>query len=60
MTETLLTAILALVGIVVLAISSVVMAIRAKGDRAITWSGFGVSFHISPCTDCPSHRKGGR
>lgn len=54
--DTLFTAILFLVGFVVLAVSSVVLALRAKGDRAITWSGFGVRFSLTPCVNC-RHRK---
>lgn len=57
MTDTILTGVLLLVGFVVLAVSSVVLALRAKGDRAITWSGFGVCFNVTPCTDCRLRRS---
>lgn len=55
--DALVTAILFLVGFVVLAVSSVILALRAKGDRSITWSGFGVCFNVSPCFDCRLRRK---
>lgn len=55
--DALFTAILFLVGLVVLAVSSVVLALRAKGDRSITWSGFGVCFNVTPCVNCRLRRK---
>lgn len=55
--DALFTAILCLVGFVVLAVSSVVLALRAKGDRAITWSGFGVCFNVTPCVSCKLRKK---
>lgn len=60
MTEALFTATLACVEVIALAVSSVVMAVTVKGDRVLTWSGFGVSFRISPCSDCPIKAKGVR
>lgn len=59
MTDTIFTAVVFLVGVVVLAASSVVLALRTKGDRAITWSGFGVCFNVTPCSSCKSRRKDG-
>lgn len=55
--DALFTAILFLVGFVVLAVSSVVLALRVKGDRAITWSGFGVRFDVTPCVKCKLRRS---
>lgn len=60
MTDAIVTGLLLLVGFVVLAVSSVVLALRAKGDRAITWSGFGVRFNVTPCTDCRARRDADR
>lgn len=55
--DTLVTAILFLVGFVVTAVSAVILALRTKGDRSITWSGFGVRFKVTPCVDCRLGRK---
>lgn len=55
--DTLVTAVLFLVGFVVTAVSAVILALRTKGDRAITWSGFGVCFRVTPCVDCRLRRK---
>lgn len=57
MTDAILTAILGLLGIAVIAVSSVVMALKVNGDKSITWRGFGVSFQIQPCKDCVNARK---
>lgn len=48
MSDVLLTAALALVGVAVLSIATVVLALRVHGDRVVTWSGFGVSFRVAP------------
>lgn len=58
MNDTIFTAILFLAGVAVLAVSSVVLALRTKGDRTITWSGFGVCFNVTPCSSCKLRRKG--
>lgn len=57
MTDAILTAILGLMGVAVIAVSSVVMALKVSGDKSITWKGFGVSFQIQPCKDCVNVRK---
>lgn len=57
MTDAILTAILGLLGIAVIAVSSVVMALKVTGDKSITWKGFGVSFQIQPCKDCVNTRN---
>lgn len=57
MTDAILTAILGLVGMAVIAVSSVVMALKVGGDRSITWRGFGVSFEIRSCKSCVNGRK---
>lgn len=57
MTDAIITAVLGLIGVVVIAVSSVVMALRVTGDKSITWRGFGVSFQIQPCKDCVNARK---
>lgn len=48
MSDVLLTAALALVGVAVLSIATVVLALRVRGDRVVTWTGFGVSFRVTP------------
>lgn len=53
MSETLLASIMALVGLLILCLASVVLAVKLKDDRAVTWHGFGVSFTIAPCRRCP-------
>lgn len=53
MSEALATVVIAAIGIIVLCFASVVLALKTKGDRSITWSGFGVVFKVSPCRDCP-------
>ena len=58
MSDTIFTAILVLAGIAVLAVSSVILALRSKGDRTVTWSGFGVCFSVTPCSSCKLRRKG--
>lgn len=57
MTDAIITAVLGLIGVVVIAVSSVVMALKVTGDKSITWRGFGVSFQIQPCKDCVNARK---
>lgn len=57
MNDTIFTAILFLAGVAVLAVSSVVLALRTKGDRTITWSGFGVCFNVTPCSSCRLRRR---
>lgn len=58
MSESLLAPVLALIGIAVLCFCSVVLALRVKGDKVITWRGFGVTFTVSPCRECPLTPKG--
>lgn len=55
MSEALATVVIAAIGIVVLCFASVVLALKTKGDRSITWSGFGVVFRVSPCAECKFH-----
>lgn len=55
MSETLVTIVVAAIGVMVLCVASVVLALKTKGDRSITWSGFGVSFRVSPCAECKLH-----
>lgn len=50
--ETLATIVIAAIGIMFLCFASVVLALRMKGERSITWSGFGVEFRVSPCQHC--------
>lgn len=57
MSDTIFTALCFLAGVAVLAVSSVILALRVKGDRTITWSGFGVCFNITPCSSCKLRRK---
>lgn len=55
MSETLATIVVAAIGIMVLCVASVILALKTKGDRSITWSGFGVVFRVSPCVECKLH-----
>lgn len=64
MSETLATIVIAAIGILFLCLASVVLALKTKGDRSISWSGFGVVFRVGPCRDCPVnidvyHKEGG-
>lgn len=52
MSETLATIVVAAIGILFLCFASVVLALKTKGERAITWSGFGVVFKVTPCKNC--------
>lgn len=52
--EALATVVVAAVGVMFLCLASVVLALKVKGDRSISWSGFGVVFRVSPCRDCPA------
>lgn len=56
MSETLIAPVLALVGVVVLCFCSIILALKVKGDKVITWRGFGVAFTVSPCRSCPAVR----
>lgn len=53
MSELFLTPILALIGVVVLCFCSIVLALKVKGDKVITWRGFGVTFAVRPCRERP-------
>lgn len=53
MSETLVTFVVAAIGVMLLCVASVMLALKTKGDRVITLSGFGVAFRVSPCCDCP-------
>lgn len=59
MSEALTTVAIAAVGILVLCVASVVLAVKTKGERVVTWSGFGVEFRVAPCRDCgfENHRR---
>ena len=46
--------VLAIVGVMALVIASVVIAVKGKGDKVVSWRGFGVQFEIRPCTSCPT------
>lgn len=52
MSETLATIVIAAIGAMVLCVASVVLALRTKGDRCVTWSGFGVVFRVGRCAEC--------
>lgn len=52
MSETLATVVVAALGIMFLCLASVVLALKTKGERVITWSGFGVEFRVRPCKNC--------
>ena len=49
-----ITILVSLVGLVVLALAIVTVAVRGKGNQAVIWKGFGVTFEIRPCRTCPS------
>lgn len=53
MSEALATVVITAIGIIFLCFASVILALKTKGDRSITWSGFGIIFRVSPCRDCP-------
>lgn len=55
MTDALLAAALALIGVGVLAIAAVCIAIRKGRPLAVSWRGFGVTFVVTPCVDCKIH-----
>lgn len=52
MTESVLAIVSCVIGVIVLCFASIVLALKVKGDKIITWRGFGVAFMISPCHDC--------
>lgn len=54
---TLVTVVLALVGVVTLAIASVAITLKGKGDRVVSWRGFGVQFEIRPCAGCAAAKQ---
>lgn len=51
--ESAFAAILMLLGVVVLCFCSIVLALKVRGDKVITWRGFGVTFTVCPCRECP-------
>lgn len=57
LTDYVYTALFSLVGMCLLILSVVVLAIRGRSDRVVTWRGLGVTFEIKPCGKCPQ-RKG--
>lgn len=52
MSETIIAPVLALVGVLVLCFCSIILALKVKGDKVITWRGFGVAFTVCPCREC--------
>lgn len=54
MSDSIAALVVAAFGVMVLAVVSVVLALKTRGDRSITWSGFGVEFRVSPCSRCPA------
>lgn len=57
MTDYVYAGLLSLAGVCILIVSVVILAVRGKGDRAVSWHGLGVTFEIKPCNRCPI-RKG--
>lgn len=47
---------LAFAGLIVILLSCVVLAVRNKGEQTVSWKGFGVTFEIKPCGDCPNKK----
>lgn len=52
--------ILSIGGLLIIAISFAVTATRSKKDQVVSWRGFGVTFEIKPCGQCPSADVGAR
>lgn len=48
-----ISALLSLVGVVVLALTFIALAVHGKSNQVVTWKGFGVTFEIKPCRHCP-------
>lgn len=58
MTEAIQSLVAGLVGLVLILLAFVALSIRS-GRKAISWRGFGVTFEIRSCAECPSlHHKG--
>lgn len=57
MSEAIVSIICSVLGVCVIVCCFVVLAIRGRGNQAITWKGFGVVFEIRPCRDCAMKGK---
>lgn len=57
MYETVVGYVMAILGLALILLSMVLLSTKGRGDKVITWRGFGVVFEIKPCRDCASRRK---
>lgn len=57
MSDYIIAAILSLGGVCFLILAVVVLAVRGRNDRAVSWRGLGVTFEIKPCARCGAKRS---
>lgn len=57
MSDAIVTAAISVAGLLVLTLALVIIAVRGKSSRAVSWQGFGVRFEITPCSKCPELRQ---
>lgn len=55
--DSVVTMLVSLVGLCVLALAFLAITVRSRGNQAISWSGFGVTFEIKPCATCMGYRR---
>lgn len=56
MTEQMTLTILSVLGVILLPLALVVVTVKGRGDKVVTWRGFGVVFEIKPCANCRVRR----
>lgn len=55
--DSVITILVSIVGLCVLALAFLAITVRSRGNQAISWSGFGVTFEIKPCATCVGYRR---
>lgn len=48
---------MSIVGLCILVLSFLAITVRSKGNQAVSWSGFGVTFEIKPCASCTGYKR---
>lgn len=51
------TILVSIVGLCVLVFAFLAITVRGRGNQAVSWSGFGVTFEIKPCAKCEGYRR---
>lgn len=55
--ESITTLLVSVVGLCVLVFAFLAITVRSRGNQAVSWSGFGVTFEIKPCATCAGYKR---